>query len=829
MGASEMREIKNDKQKSIKHSTVNKDGKKSQSLYKEVKQEKNQLSEIVLESQTEEQGKVELKSLFVKFFKSVWRIISSVYFACSMCIVTNLTVIILQAVWASKYKRVSACPAVSIILALLVLMISLIQRVKFAKEQLFKNIYTYHLWGVIKYLVVFATFGITVGYVAYMSSGTIKNPLNLSTSAYLDLQLGIVKRVVILVITILALLSDVLLIVFLWELPKKARIQILMALCGFANFLLGVILVKICYTSSDPHHPKNVGAKPAPILYIYSAAFLICGSIMTVSLSFVVNQQNRLDDLVGLIVLMQDCLYFVIALLCLISAGNSLQRIETGDPQLPVSIPSLFFSSFALCCIIVVCTRLFRSRHPPNFGVEELDLATLTDSQKSAYAKLITFNKKSNPGVSGEAVILLMEAYCQTSLNGMNCKVLRVFKKPQEKDESVYEQSSTWDSFDREETVFDEEQTLFELDVIEAPKPLTKNQRKKLAKKAAQKGGDFPLELNTEQDFKERMEFHSKLMATEALVLFTCIEQYDLTETLTGKFGQAIQSWFGKNSRSKLLCVRFALLAFHWPFVRSTFYCSQSKRPVARSAAVMYAISRWNSQQPRSKRCTILLDPTYKNASPEQAIRFGGWYKINLPSSHIINLKPHKGKTLTQYLKSIKYRNQDADYKRAGGETVEVKDFDDESCETVMRLWRKIADGRSEKGNTSTLAKPDAEFVKCIGSVSNTMKNRSILFLKVDGEVIASCVLFRIGDTITSDLQGLDHEKSRPMKAYFVMMQEVIAIALKEGKSFVDFGPTTEAPKVKVGCKSVPLTGALRTTSPILSVIVSVAAGNVNV
>ena len=146
-----------------------------------------------------------------------------------------------------------------------------------------------------------------------------------------------------------------------------------------------------------------------------------------------------------------------------------------------------------------------------------------------------------------------------------------------------------------------------------------------------------------------------------------------------------------------------------------------------------------------------------------------------------------------------------------------------------MRLWRKIAEGRLEKGNTSVMVDPNAEFIRTIGTVANKAHDRSLLFLKVNGEVIASCVLFRIGDTITSDLQGLDHEKARPMKAYFVMMQEVIKIALKEGKSFVDFGPTTEKPKLDIGCQNVPLTGALHTTSPILSLAVLIAAEKVNV
>lgn len=146
-----------------------------------------------------------------------------------------------------------------------------------------------------------------------------------------------------------------------------------------------------------------------------------------------------------------------------------------------------------------------------------------------------------------------------------------------------------------------------------------------------------------------------------------------------------------------------------------------------------------------------------------------------------------------------------------------------------MNLWRNIAKNRTSNGNTSVLIDPNEKFMETIGTEANLSSQRTLLFLKVDNEVIASCILFRLGDTITSDLQGLHEEKARPMKAYFVMMQEVITIALREGKSFVDFGPTTEKPKVDIGCQKVPLTGALRTSNIFLSLAVKIAADSVKV
>jgi len=78
-----------------------------------------------------------------------------------------------------------------------------------------------------------------------------------------------------------------------------------------------------------------------------------------------------------------------------------------------------------------------------------------------------------------------------------------------------------------------------------------------------------------------------------------------------------------------------------------------------------------------------------------------------------------------------------------------------------------------------------------------------------------------------TDLQGLDYELARPLKAYFVMMQHVIAIALREGRSFVDFGPTTPKPKCDIGCVSVGITGAMYANSPILRTAIRIAANKV--
>lgn len=767
------------------------------------------------------------QSMAIKLLISSW-------LACFICIVLNVSVLAVECVYGNSFVPVATVPLLSLILAVVVVGMEICRRQKKFKELLQNKGYFFHLWSVLRFAIIFVILGITICYIVVNMSGTIKNPLNLSNEANDKLNLSYTDRLTIVVLSMVAMASNIVVLFHVWRFSKVGRTQIFMAFACVLNFVIAVAEVKISYdTNTDLAHNNPNQSLRLPLLYVFTGAFVLCGAFLGLLVSTIVNEKNRLSDTIGHMLFLQDGFNIVIAILCVISGIDTVARQHVGGYHVPTSLLVLYWYSFFDCLIIICCSRLSRARRPPKLQVEELDFVNLTEAQKSAYAKLITYNKKANPGVSGEAALLLMEAYCRSTLENMTCRVLRVYKPESEKNTEVQKvkKRDTWDIIDREATIYDEEATLAEkpLEEPQAPKPLSKNQKKKLAKKAAANGGKFPLDLPTEQDIKEEAKFHADLMATEALVLYTTIDNYDLTKTLTGRFGRYIQRTFGEKSKSKLLCIRIGLLAFHWPFIRSTFYCKGSDKPVASSAAIMHAIGKWNNSLGSSKRSAALLDPMVKNGPPEQGIHLGGWFKIKLPASHIIDLRPHKGKTAVEYLKSIKYRFQDGDFRRAKGETIEVKDFDDESCQAIIDLWRNIADGRSEGGYTATLAAPDAKFIKDIGTISNNKKDRSLLFLKVNGEVIASCVLFRVGDTITSDIQGLDHEKARPMKGYFVMMQEVIGIALKEGKNFVDFGPTTEKPKLNIGCKSVPLTGALHTRFSALSLVVLIAASHVKV
>jgi hypothetical protein len=658
-----------------------------------------------------------------------------------------------------------------------------------------------------------------------------------------------------------------------------------------------------------------------------------------------INEKNRLSEFIGKFILFYDSFLLLIgffSLSCFLITFYALKHRNVGG-DFPISLPILFGISLLLDIALYITSRAFRVRRQSMFlRVEEYDLNGLSDFHKSGWAKLINLNHRYNSGVNGNAIISLMSAYTNSQLEGMQCKVLRVFRdtpnvrprtyndknqggsenpryrnrflskfqrkerSSETKDEfarnraicdSIKKQntllkkdlalktSSTrdingercsrmvcdiiekeksgnnskdndkfnisnrktkdakkskdnfidleiqtskhldkaWEYLDKGSVLFEKgDFTEYDVTSLDEFKPLSKNQAKKLAKK--QKDSKL---LNQIEDIQaDSKRFYNELMETEALVLLTIITEFDLTERIPGKLGKHLHKWFGKGSRYPILCIKFGLLGFHWPFKRSTFYCSSTKKPVARSASIMYSIAKWNKD---NEKCTILLDPTYKHDYSETGIRFSGWIKVALPNSHIIDLRPYKNSSLTQYFKGVKYRSQENTFNQANGEVVETFDFNIENCQIVVDMNNKIADSRTEGNQSDTLLHPTAQFIQGVGMHYNQSKYRSLLYLKVDNQIIASCVIFRLGDTITSDIQGLNHEVSKKYKAYFVMMQEVIRIALEEKISFVDFGPTTETAKVSIGCEIVPLVGSLYPRNKILGPIVKIAASKVDV
>lgn len=364
-----------------------------------------------------------------------------------------------------------------------------------------------------------------------------------------------------------------------------------------------------------------------------------------------------------------------------------------------------------------------------------------------------------------------------------------------------------------------------------------KRAEKKAAKKAQRQGKRISVHealLNPEdrQKTQEALEhekhFQATLMATEALILLTYVENYDLVSNLDSSkwYWRLVQRMLGSQSSLKFLCVRMGLLASHWPFREAIFYTAPAKKPKARTAAVLRAVGDWNKTLSRGERCTMLLCPMVAHQGLESVFNPSGWQTVSVPPSHVVDLRKFQGFALKDYLKAIKYRNQAVAFNKAKGEVIETTDFSEENCTLMMNLWHNIASKRTSEGHTAVLVDPSVSFVRSLGSVKHDGL-RTLLMLKVDGCCIASCVLFRLGDTLTSDLQGLDHELGRHYNAYFVMMQETIAIALREGIKYVDFGPTTSKPKLDIGAKEVHLVGGISSRAP-LNWCISAFASNVD-
>jgi Acetyltransferase (GNAT) domain len=577
----------------------------------------------------------------------------------------------------------------------------------------------------------------------------------------------------------------------LW--PDHRTTRTVLLGCAELEIAIGNITISLKGYGNSYHFFQHVGA------------FIIGNAMLGLAICLAMREVDRLNFVLTRFIR----LYHLVTAVCM-----ALEVAYLGVAIKVARNPDIFLATAALAINVVhtyVASRI-QTRPNSNLKIEVINLNELTDSECDGYADLIGRYGQSYAGApSGKQAISLMKAYVAANNKNMSCIVLRVSKdsvKPSALPfgkntlPSTYDEMVAWRDLDKEMLM---PQTVIELDATTSNK--SKSVSKSKLKRLQKKNKDLALAATAAK--LQEAEFKEKLESTEALVLLTRIEHYDLTESVKGWFGRVLCRGLGIKSYYKPLVVPMGMLAFHWPFRQSTFYTHTTKRPIARSAAVSRAIQEWNKSAGKEK-CILILDPRYENDSTERAIQPSGWNRVPLPASHIVDLRPYKGKSIGEYLKAIKYRNKS----NFSGEIVESTDFTPIECEEVMELWKKIAEKRASEGHHAVLAQPT---LATISAFKNEDNYRSLLFLKVDGKTIASCVLFRLGDTITSDLQGLDHEEARKHKAYFVMMQHTIEIALKEGISFVDFGPTTAKPKLDIGCTSVPLMGGITATNPLLN------------
>jgi hypothetical protein len=130
------------------------------------------------------------------------------------------------------------------------------------------------------------------------------------------------------------------------------------------------------------------------------------------------------------------------------------------------------------------------------------------------------------------------------------------------------------------------------------------------------------------------------------------------------------------------------------------------------------------------------LNPTYQHGDGEWAIAPSDWIPTPLPPSRVMDLRSYKNKTVAEYLKAIKYHDQEGHFKKANGEVLESTDFMDDQCAEVMCLWHQIAKKRTGEGETAVLSIPDEGMLMQL--CGGPKGDRSLLFLEARSSLPAS-------------------------------------------------------------------------------------------
>ncbi|CAF1915360.1 unnamed protein product [Rotaria magnacalcarata] len=317
---------------------------------------------------------------------------------------------------------------------------------------------------------------------------------------------------------------------------------------------------------------------------------------------------------------------------------------------------------------------------------------------------------------------------------------------------------------------------------------------------------------------------------TEALALITIIHNYDasLSAMSQGFWSRILAGTLGSQNCIPFfrpLVLQLGLLGYQWPFRTGIFHTKLLDDSLSRSTEILQSIIEWNEMQHSNMHCDVLLLPSLNTEPISRAIKSGGFLEISLPSTHMLDLRPHHGKTWKQYVKTLKRTNRRPYLERfieQGGVIEEIHDISrTEVGAMVCHQWDYIARFRKERNEPRTLARPNAQFIASLGT-SMIEPYRSVVFLRLNNEVIASSVIFRFPNKLlTTDLHGHNHETSRPVKGYFVMLQWTIKDALEKHFDFIDFGPTTPGPKIDLGCIQLPLQGGAYCGNPIISYGVS--------
>jgi hypothetical protein len=146
-------------------------------------------------------------------------------------------------------------------------------------------------------------------------------------------------------------------------------------------------------------------------------------------------------------------------------------------------------------------------------------------------------------------------------------------------------------------------------------------------------------------------------------------------------------------------------------------------------------------------------------------------------------------------------RNQKV-FVAAGGTLEELSDDIDEHVPAIADLYRRTEQHHVALGELRNPILIDEPFLRRFGALPRA--NRRVLLARIGSEIIGFALVLIDGETLYFNQCGLDYQRAEPARAYFNLYYGLIQIALREGLSGIDMGPTTYEAKRRVGSVRVP-------------------------
>uniref|UniRef100_A0A7S0DVG1 BioF2-like acetyltransferase domain-containing protein n=1 Tax=Amorphochlora amoebiformis TaxID=1561963 RepID=A0A7S0DVG1_9EUKA len=322
---------------------------------------------------------------------------------------------------------------------------------------------------------------------------------------------------------------------------------------------------------------------------------------------------------------------------------------------------------------------------------------------------------------------------------------------------------------------------------------------------------------------EEESKDEEKRDAMEAAIVFvTIVEKFNLCNYLPGRFGEMLSCLLGPDSIFPALSLRWGLVGFQFPFHSGIFLTRRGSDPVDEMTQVQRAIVNWNDNA--EIPCNVLFSPCQITQLDSLAFQQSNFMNLTIGPTVIVDLRRYKGLKYKEFqrlaLKKGNRRNHNDYFAKHGGSICisrDFKEFDGDFPQVCASLCSSTADQRKARGEVPQLYPINASFYETIAK-NHKRQFRRIFGVRVHGEAAGTAVVFEFPKSklLTSDMQGLRHELSRPTRAYFAMLAQTVEKALEEGFDFLDFGPTTIFPKMDVGGRLIECRAGYHTRSMVM-------------